>query len=413
MYRLISAIAKNIEDDTRWRDVEIGDMPLRDIYATYSRVIAVVKDEFSPDNMSLDLAKIRKDVGGFSSTFDQFLLANGNQTLPTSSEVPIINTRYVEYADAFHAGYDVTNVAPGVSFDAALPEAEKTWLMLSKQFPQATYREMQKTVLPIVNGFLHKTDADENGFYVQDGMKSQMLSGSNLLGLMSFRDVGTFTILPIKPEMVYRQNDRQKLRNQCFIDTGVDVSQKIVLLSLGGYLHVLDEGTLFRVSDSAFCINFNNIPLVDRYYESCKYIDLSSLNVETSTNNPDQIGLTSLFSDDSIAAYCTLSQSFFIVLDKDDIFLDRIDLNEEPGPGDYSTVGLPIYPMILGHGKLANYWYVLEDGIYAISTYDTSIDRRMYDTTKIKDLTSVSNTNDSYKSTEKSKAHFLRIGCDI
>lgn len=413
MYQLISAIAKNIEDDTRWHNVDIGSMPMRDIYATYSAVIATLKDTFATNNVSLDLGLLRAKAGGLTTTLNDYLTANGNITLPTSTDLPVINTRYAKYADAFHAGYKIEAVAPGVAPDAQLPPSEKTWLHLTKKISPPDYHLMYKSVLPVVNGFIHASDADDNGFYVQNGMKSQMISGSNMLGLVSFREIGELAFVPITPDMIYRQNDRQLLKNQCFIDTQQDVSQKTVMLVLGGYLHVLDESTFFRVSDSSFCINFNNIPLLDRYYESRGYIDLSSMNVDISTNNPDQVGMASLYSDQAITAYCTLSQSFFIVLDKHDIFVDRITVGGVPGPGKYQTSIVPLWPMVAGHGKLANYWYTLDDGFYALSTFDTSIDNRMYDTTQTLGLNSVSDSNDSHVSTRKSEAYFLRIGCDI
>lgn len=425
MYQLISAIAKNIEDDTRWHNVDIGNMPMSTIFATFSRVTATLSNPFLTHNVSLDLALIRSTTGGLSTTFNDFLTANGQKTLPTTDDLPVINTRYAKYADVFHAGFTVKPVSPGRSPDAELPPSEKTDLYIQKDSTTnpVDYNAMYTYALPVVNGFIHASDSDANGFYVKDGMKSQMLSGCNLMGLISFREVGTFKIIPIKLEMLYRQNDRQSFRNQCFIDTGVDISQKVILLVLGGYMHVVDEQTMYRVSDTAFGVNFNNIPLLDRYYDSKDFIDLTSMNVENSTRNENQIAIQSLFSDEAIAAYCTLSQSFVVVLDKADLFVDRLNLDDNGGPGMYRTTELPIWPMVGPYGRLLNYWYKADDvvqneagddvTIFSVTAYNTSVYRRLYDTVNPRVQNSVTDGNDSYKPSRNSIAQFIRIGTDI
>lgn len=413
MYQLISAIAKNIEDDTRWHNVDIGDMPFDSLYKTYSKVIATLSNNFLTHNVSLDLAVIRPRIGGLTSTLNDFLQANGDATLPTSDELPVIRTRYAKYADGFHAGYKVTPCAPGLSPDANLPASEKTDLVLTRKLNQTNYNMLYRHVLASVNGFIHAADASDAGFIIKDGMKSQMLSGSNLFGLMSFEDIGSLSFIPIKPDMIYRQNERQLLKNQCFIDSGADLSAKTVMLVLGGYLHVLDEEAFFRVSDSSFCVNFNHIPLIDRYFESRQYIDLSSMNVEVSTNNPNQIGIADILSDAAITAYCTLSQSFFVVLDNPDVFADRLTLDATSGPGMYTTTVTPVYPMIAGYGKLVNYWYQFEDGLYAISGYDTVLRRPIYDSFDKLNQQSISNSSNHEFKERNSLAYFLRIGTDI
>jgi hypothetical protein len=234
-----------------------------------------------------------------------------------------------------------------------------------------------------------------------------------MLGFMSFREIGELSFIPIKPEMVYKQNPAQQYRYQCFVDTGVDVSEKTVMLVLGGYLHVLDEDSFFRVSDSAFCINFNKIPLIYRYYESKKYIDLSSMKIETSSFNEEQIGIAELFGDDAILAYVTLSQSFIVVLDNPDIFLDKLPLKTAPSNGSFVTAETPIYPMIAGVGKLVNYWYRCEAGLCAIQGHDTNVPHYLFSTAKPLQQRSISDSVDSELPEYRSHAYFMKLGTDL
>lgn len=414
MYSLVSAIAKNVEDDTRWHNVNIGDVPLHDILQNYSKITATLSNQFLDHNVSFDLENIRVQYAGSTTTFNQFLLDNGGQALVTSDELPVINTRYVKYADAVHANYKMTPMAAGMSPDAVLPPSAKTWLHVKKKTSQAfDYHLMYRSVLAVVNGFIHATDADDAAFYVQEADKSRQMSGCNMLGFMSFKGIGELSFIPIKPEMVYKQNPAQQYRYQCFVDTQQDLTEKTVMLVLGGYLHVLDEDSFFRVSDSAFCINFNKIPLLYRYYESKKYIDLSSMKIETSSFNDSQIGISEVFSDDAILAYVTLSQSFIVVLDNPDIFMDKLPLKTAPGNGNYVTADKPVYPMIAGTGKLVNYWYRCEASLCSVKGWDTNVPHYLFSTNKPLQQRSISDSVDSDLPEYQSHAHFLKLGTDL
>lgn len=411
MYQFISAIAKPLNGDGRWVDVAIGDIALRILFSTYSRILATLSNPFLTEPETLDLESIRDRIGGSKITFNEFLVQNANNSLMTTANNPVLKPRYAKYADGFHAGYKIQPVHPTAAPDAQLPLSEKTWLHLTR--PDTDYDLFYKNCLVSVNGFFHMTDVSTDGVYIQDGMKSAFKSGQNQLGIYSFRELGEIRLIPIVESMVYRQNDRQTYRDRVHVDLSQDVTNKTVMLVLGGYLHVLDRKTFYRVSDTAFAIDLGNLPLLDRYYQSRKYLDYSSLPLETTGRNDSQIDVENFYSDANLLAYLTLSQSFFVVLDNPDIFATKVPVRKTVLPNNYIAYQPPVFPLVTEHGKITNFWYTSEDGQYSLSCYDALAYSRLYDTVDVSQQISVADSCDPQNPVVNGSAFLLKVGCDF
>lgn len=411
MYQLTSAIAKPLNGNGHWISVDIGDVAINVLFSTYSRIWAILTNSFLTAPVALDLAQIRSQVGGESITFSQFLTANGNATLPTTNQIPAIKPRYAKYVDAFQAGYTVQPIHATAAPDAQLPAADLTWLYMTR--PDTDYSTFYKSCLVNVNGYFHATDAGPNGVYVKDGMTTARISRENQLGILSFANLGSLSFVPITADMVYKQNDRENYKDRAYVDIGQDVSDKTVMLVLGGYLHVLDRKTFYRVGASMFAIDFGNLPFLDRYFESKKYIDLSSLPLSSTPRNDGQISTTEFFSDANILAYLTLSQSFFVILDNADIFAELSALPKTVLPNVYTSYEKPIWPVILSSGRLANYWPISEEGQYSLLCRNAFIPHPLYDTIDPRKVSSVSNQCDPGNANEIARAYFLKVGSDL
>jgi hypothetical protein len=389
----------------------IDNVPLNVLFRDYSRVIATLANSALTHHVSLELEQLRAELGGQTQTFGSWLAANGSATLPTSDSLPTIKTRYANFADAVHAGYKVTPTHPTISPSSPLPVGDKTDLVLTRA--ETDYEMVYRHALVNVNGFYHQTDHSPDGLFVTDGMTSCLNSNRNEIGLLSFINLGSLSFIPIKDEMIYTQRPEQKLRYNCYIDTGVDLTNKTVMLVLGGYLHVLDRRAFFRIGSAAFGIDFGKIPLVDRYYESCNVLDLSSLSLASTDANPAQISVNNLYSDDVLRRYLQLSQTFLVVLDNTEIFTDALQVRPSRMIGVYTSTVAPIYPLSVGRGRHETYWYRKEDNLYSINASGTWRGERNYNTTKTTDLMSVSDANVISMGFRNSQAMFQLIGSDF
>lgn len=410
MYQLVSAIVKPLTGNKRWVSLDISAISLMTLYNTYSEIIATLSNSALTNNVSLYLSAIRGQAGGEEITFPQFLTNNGNLALPTVNGTPTLTTTYAHYADAFRAGYTMTPVDSLASIDSNIPTSDKTWLLMTKA--GVDYNQFYQYCLVTVNGFYHRTDAGPSGGYVVDGNKSRQLSNRNGIGVYSFSQIGSLSFIPITPQMIYKQDPTQNLRDRCFINTGIDLSNKTVMLVLGGYLHIFDNKTFYPISPSCFAINFNSISYLDRFYESKDFIDMSSLGLEVNPKNKDQISLVELFSDSVITAYCSLSQSFFVVIDNQDIFIEYEPLHASGLPGMYIGYTPPSFPVTTQQGKHPNYWDVLDGGQWAINIDDSLWKNYVYYKSNLSNANGISNVEQSSTIVKNPPAWFFKIGKD-
>lgn len=409
MYTLVSAVAKQLSGNKDWVNVNISTMKLERVFALYSRVIVILNNSFYTNQFALDLDLIRDEIVGLDIAFPEYLVLNGNKTLPTTTTLPTIKETYVKYADAFRAGYKVTPISPTASIDSVLPIKEKTMLHLARK--GTDYKLFYESCLVNVNGYFHLTDYDENGIYIEDGMKSQFLSNKANIGICSFREIGKLTFKPITNPMIYKQHATEELFHNTYIDVGQDITDKTVLLVIGGYLHGFGDDVVSRVSPTSLKIKFSNIPYLDRYYESRNYIDLSSLNLSSTSKSKTQIAVNELYSDEAIRAYFTLSQSFIVILDNPSIFTKKIPLHKTPFPDMFIAHQIPDKPLFVGAGKVTNYWTTYEDQQYSVTCDDTLRQNYVYDTIIAENNVSVNSSRVPINPLAHSIPHMLMIGC--
>lgn len=411
MYQLISAIAKPFGGDGHWVNVEIGNMPMHALYSSYFKVWAVLSNVFLTAPVALDLELIRAQHGGKTITFNQLLESLGNQALPTITKVPKIAPRYAKYQDMHRARYKIQPVHPSAAVDAIVNDEDKTWLHVTR--PELDYDLFYKHCLVNVNGYYHLTDASDKAIYVVDGMKSCRISRENQIGFVSFASIGGLRTISIRKDMLYKQLETQSYKDTAYINIGEDVGNKTVMLVLGGYLHVLDNKTFHRVGATSYKVDFSNMPFLERYFESKRYIDLSSLGLSKSSRNPDQVSIKELFSDKALEAYLTLSQSFFVVLDHEDIFAEYEPIPKSRIPQMFVSDEVPVYPLISGVGRTLNYWTKFDAGKWLLYATDHFRDRPLYRTVDAGKITSATNQREPADPVYYADAFFLKIGTDL
>lgn len=379
MYQLIRAVGKPIHNDGRWADLDISNMVLSELFRDYSKVFAIVQDEFMSSPGSLDLATLRDKWLTSKLTFGEFLVQNGNKTLTVSDHLPVIKTRYVRYEDGFRAGYQIKPIAPGAAPDADYPNADKTNLYLTH--PKVDFNVFNKRALVSINGYFHYTDGDGAGATVKDGMRTCRQSRENGIGIYSFYNVSSLNCYPIKPEMIKPTVADNPYRYGVVIDTGLDLANKAVFMSLGGYLIAFEPQVLKRINDQMLFLSLQNVPIVERYHESRKTIDYSLLPFERNAGSESLVNVDDFLSDENLLAYLTMSQSFLIVLDNPDVYVDQERFHVLPGKGRGVAYTKPILPLRVGAGRMAEYWKVFEDGQWSITMPSSERDTRAYNVT--------------------------------
>ena len=411
MYQLISAIGKIRAVGGRWSNLQIGDVPMVQLYERYDKLYALLSNPYYSTQRCLDVYAIRSKYLGSPLTFNQMLAEQQGNSLPTSAQIPRFKTVYAIYSDAVQARYKITAVSPKSHPDGNTLPADRPWLALTR--PNTDYGLLLKSCLASVNGLIHRTDADSQRVYVVDGMKSVRHSGKASLGLVSFREIGALEFVSIKPEMIFRGNDDLPLADRMYVKMSSTRAGKTAMLVLGGYLHVLDNESFYRVNDSTFAINFKHIPLRDRYFDSRDLIDLSGLGLASSPTNANEIDNTELFSDEVLKRYATLSQSFLVFVDNRNMFVDSCSVRESSSANMAVSFMAPHWPMVGETGRLENYWRVHEHGQWACSFEDGFRHNYNFNDSPPTQLQGIDDHRLPYKQVVYPRMRFLRIGSDI
>lgn len=413
MYTLVSAFGVSKEPGSRWEEKDVAEVPVNQLYVNFRKLFLTLSSPFFPEPLVVDFEIFRAEHSIKTATLEDFLVDIGNLSLETVEGMPEVDTRFAQYNDGFRAGYRIEMISPNASLTAQLPRTDRTDLLLKRDTPVTDMQEVYDNCLVSVNGFFHRTDTDGENVYVIDGGKSCLKSRQNQLGILSFKNIGKIQQIPITESMVFKEAADSKLSQRTYVRLDTDTTNKTVMLVLGGYLVMPQNGALIRTDDNTFAIDMTRIPLVRRFFESRQYLDLGSMELDTTNRNVSQIDLAQFYNDNATLAYLTMSQTFFVVVDTPELFMNKTYLKNSSHPGMFITYQEPKYPLIVGSGRVADYWKVYDAGHWAVSVHDSYLANRVFDTVVTNDLRSVTDSCVPGSTYYDSRGYMLEIGSDF
>lgn len=414
MYTIIAAKGIKNVSQARWADVDVSADTVATLFRDYRVIYLTLTAGFLPDPIFVNLEVFKTSYNTFEGTVDEMLTDNGATTFETVAALPVIETNFIEYSDMFRAGYSMEVTGRNQHPSSVMPPADKVDICIQRNNPQTDMVDVFNHCLITVNGFYHMTDTDGEYLYVYDGGKSNYRSRRNTIGMVSFKNIGGIKQVPITEDMIYRQTTGQsRFYDKTYIKLNEDVSNKTVLLVLGGYLVLPTPGVFYQNSPNNFGLSLGRLPLIERYYESKDCIDYDSLGIDSSNKNPSMINVAQFYSDECISKYLTHSQTFFVIVDTPHFFTNKYYVESSPIPGTYVCGFEPKYPMVLGRGKMPEYWSRFEIDRYALDIVDGNLHRRVF--TELDDDTknNVSDSDQPVPNTYNSQAYLLEIGSDI
>jgi len=410
MYVLISALGVSKAQGSRWGSLNIGEVLVSQLFANYRKVYATLSNIYLDEPISIDLESLRNDHSFFVGTFNQLLTSLGTTTLTQTTIPPVLNPKYAIYSDAFRAGYKVEPVNVLTSHTANLPPSDKTSLRIIRTDPVTDMELFFKHCLVTVNGFFHQTDFDGEFAYAIDANNSKLKSHQNQIGFLSFLNIGQIESVPITEQMIYKQADESTLSKRTYIKLNKDITNKTVLLVLGGYLLFPDNKSIIQSGEDVFSIDIGKMPFVERYFEGAKYLNYDRLGLPVSDNNIEATNLNDLMSDEVLTKYFTMPQSFFVIVDTPALFTNKVPIKSTGLPGMFIGYKEPIYPLIVSNGRVAEYWKEHEDGQWAVNVYDSYLHNKVLSTIPVAKLTTFSDADVPERTIRNSSGYLLEIG---
>ena len=378
-YSAVSAIGVPFGINQRWVTVDISTASVSTLFSTYRVLQLTLNVLGSTTPVYLQLSTLAPTYSNYVGTVGGMLTLIGNATLPTTTTPLLLNVRSATYMDAFRAGYTATPVS---NTNALVPYVAPTSLpdlRLTRTDIALDYNHFVANALVSVNGYYHYISTDGvNGIQVKDAVSSLNVSSQNEVGIWNFTNVGNISTIPITSGMI-----NTALSNRPVITLPMDTTGKYVFLMLGGYPVYVDGQALTQLSSTQFSINFTLVSILERFFESGNYIDLSS--VVTASGLSGYVGATvaALTTTPSILAWLALSQSFFVVLNNPNVFIQKQYVKRIGMPNQYISYQDPIYPLVMALGRHPSYWKIGEVGEWRISIYNNTVGNIFYNASSV------------------------------
>jgi hypothetical protein len=413
VYRYEEALVIEHSYSKRWTKIDLSNEIVSSLMDTYREVILVLSNTGLDHYLTL---KLEDAVEFFNyrdrnETVSQWLVRLGDTALPTTRGTASVVGARVKYKDAFVAGYNC-NLAfsKGNPFNDVADD-EKDDIILTKE--GLDYKLFYEHALVTVNGLIHRTDHDYQGVYLKDGGKSFRVANQNHIGILSFKDVGKIKLISIIPEMLYNPHRVGEFKDSVYIELPEAIGNRIVMMVIGGYLHLIDSNYQ-QISETVIKVDTANLPLIPRFYESKKLIDLSAMTAhhEANLRNENHISIKDLLKDASIAAYLTLSQSFIVLLEANNLYMQKHKLGYTHLPGRYFTGLTPEWPIRTELGRLPEYIAIRDDALWTLAIQDNFSTRYVSETTEFHLDNSVDNSRISSMPVFYAKGYMLEIGTD-
>lgn len=413
MYQFVTARLKKHGNGARFKVVDISLMTLSTIFNTYSDgYIKLTNPSLSqPTILDFKIFKSLNRPMRMTRTFENWLQSLGNLSLPSIGDEPTLVNNIAKYSDGFRAQYNIQRVHPTYHPTVTVPESSKTDLLLSKS--NVDMDLFLNHTIVTVNGLCHVTDNFEDKVRVIDGGKTCLHSDQNMLGIISFNEVASLERYLINESMLDRINEDIPYCQTVWVRLGVDLTNKSVILSLGGYLHINDNSyKVVNIEEGIIQINFETITMPKRIFESRKIIDLSSLELTESENYENVIALPELQEDEFIVKYLELSQTFVIVVDAPVVYVEQHIVEKTNLPGVYIYHEYPEYPLRLRSGIMPEYWPKQEYDRWTLGIKDTKVTNYHFETTRWQAETLITDNPIQSDPYHVSQAHLLEIGVE-
>lgn len=368
MYQLKGGLVKAKTLGASYEVKDVANVKVKELLNNYAEAYLTLSHYAIPNDVTLLLRNAESLILGLLTdpTVTEWLVSLGNTALPTTNGAPVLTEKFVKSRDVWQAGFSATLCVPIGSPLNDMPDSEKTDIWLTRA--DTDYMDVQAHCLATVNGLIHRFDADSNGCYIKDGGITFMKSKCAHMGLISFGDIGKIKTYSIDPESIYHLSDSGKLSNSCYIKLPFNATNKVVGLVIGGYLHLLTRD-LRVLGENSIKVYMGRLPLLERYMEAKYKIDMSSMERFFVVDEENKLLYDNegFYSDECMKELLTLSQSFLIEIDTDNLSVDYLKTTNTFLPGRFYWHEKPQWPLRTQLGLLPSYISYDENGTWVIA----------------------------------------------
>lgn len=404
MYQYVKSFLKPVGVNQSYQDINVSLMTLGDIYKNFIDGYIELSNTAIDGNVFLSVEDLKScDLPKRDNlTFEYWLSYIGNRSLPTTDTRVEFTTKKISHRDALQAGYELMICSRDAHYDANLPQSEKKDLYLTKS--TGAIGLLRTRSLVSVNGHLHPHRSYYRGICVLGGGESTPATGNFLCSITSFATIGDVSFVPFTQSMIHRYAPATPYSQQTIIDTAVDLSDKTVMLSLGGVLVTSSKVIeVVNPENGIIKLNLSRFDIVDAIYQSVGKINLESLGIldENSLANNYRFPRAMLLSDEVVLKYLQLVQTFLIVIDNPNVQITKEPVSRTGIAGKFEVKYNPTLPLVDDTGRIVEYWVDSQnDGWYILHTNSRWYKKRIIETKPVDEIVALNQSmavNDYYE----------------
>ena len=371
MYRFVSSYLKPKAVSQSYQSVDISLMTIDDIFNNYLDGYIELSNPALEDNIYLTLDEFKRINLPYrlDHTFEYWLSYIGNKTIFASTTRPNYVSSMVKARNILQSSYQFSLCNRVYPPDSVMPVGDLNDLYIYK--PDVNKTALQNRSLVSINGFMHPTVPYYDGIAAVGGGSQHKMIGNLTATLLSFASIGDIKQYPIKSEHLNRYKAGYPLSDKAVIDTGIDLTNKSIIVSIGGYPLIANE-LVSVLSDvgGVIKIDTRRFDLIRHINNQVGLINLEPLGItvpETDKGLPP-LSAKGLLSDIITRQYLTLPQSFVAVIDTPLLTLEKEIVSSTGLRDRHVSMSEPNLPIMDSYGRIVDYWIVPENGPYAICT---------------------------------------------
>lgn len=382
MYTFVTAILKKYGKNQTWAVENVSLLTLRQLFDTFiDGHLELSNPAISSNPLYVDLKSLKESNTVFYNLpLDTWLASLNDTPLPFLSQEPVYITKSAYYADAWQARYDIQRCV--ANNPNIITGNNLTDVRLSKE--GVDYSLLKTRVLTSVNGLFHLNYGIDDYLLIKDAGKSLLCNKTdeNKIGLLSFAHVCAIEQIPITVNMLTPIALNIPYKQAVVIKTGRDLTNKSIMISIGGYLHCADKIIdVISAAEGAIRLNMEYLSFARRVFEMRHYMDISDLQLTQSIHKPNALVIDDLNTNTFIQRLLTLSQSFLIIVDTPVLTRELIAVKNPEIPRFYEYGKEPLYPLITPTGRINDYWLSKQGEHYVLSVTDNFYRRYSYEST--------------------------------
>lgn len=382
MYTFMNAVLKRYGKNQTWQPVNISLLTLPQVVNSYVDGHLVLSNPaLSANPLYVDLKELKSaNVPYMDATIDFWLATLNNTPLPFLASEPTYTTQSARYADAWQAQYTIQACHPNQPQVIIGGTLDDVCIIKSNNDIPALHNR----VLTSVNGFFHLNYGVDEYLVIKDGGRSlrSTRQPENKVGLLSFAHICDIQQLPILPNMLHPLSPTIPYKQAVLINTGLNLTNQSVMISIGGYLHCADAIIdVLSAIDGIIKINMEYMSLARRLFEMSRYMDLDSLHITRSPLKPGALVINEFNSNQFITRLLCMSQSFLVVVNTPTLTRRTIAVRNPELPGFYEYGQEPVYPLLTPTGRINDYWLSRQGDVYVMSVTNNFYQRFSYEST--------------------------------